>query len=214
MKYLTGVIGPGTVEIAAEGLIGMLAQPMSNYAPENISQYPYYACDNACFSKGKAFDLGGYLEWLERMPRANCLFAAAPDVLCDAEATWQRSAPVLPVIREAGFKAALVAQNGMPDTVIEWDAFDCLFIGGDDEWKLGTAVLPLVQEARERGLWVHMGRVNSEKRLSYAAFIGCDSADGTFLKWAPDHNIGRMLRWFRNMENKPTLPLFVAERQD
>ena len=32
-----------------------------------------------------------------------------------------------------------------------------------------------------RGKWVHMGRVNSTRRIRYAASIGCDSVDGT--KW-------------------------------
>ena len=36
-------------------------------------------------------------------------------------------------------------------------------------------------EAKRRRKWVHMGRVNSERRIRYAASIGCDSIDGT--KW-------------------------------
>jgi len=33
--------------------------------------------------------------------------------------------------------------------------------------------------AQQRGLWIHMGRVNSLRRLAYAASIGCHSIDGT-----------------------------------
>lgn len=217
MIYLTGAVGPGTHELAAQGLVGMMAQPMSAYAPETIGQYPWYACDNAAFSadmKPRNVEVFAFLEWLDKMPRERCLFAAAPDVMCDAAATWQRSRPVLPLIREHGYKAALVCQNGFPGVDTQWDEFDCLFIGGDDPWKLGTAVYTIVQEARALGKWVHMGRVNSEKRLRYAATIGCDSADGTFLKYAPDHNIGRMLKWFRNMQTSPNLPLHAAHPEE
>jgi hypothetical protein len=31
-----------------------------------------------------------------------------------------------------------------------------------------------------------MGRVNSLKRLRYASAIGCDTADGTYVAFAPD----------------------------
>lgn len=215
MIYLTGAIGPTTKKLAAEGLIGMMAQPMSAYAAEEIEQYPWYAADNACFAS-KNFDEAKWLAWLDRMPRDNCLFASAPDIVGDARGTMLRSMPWLPKIRQLGYKAAFVGQNGLENMVVPWDDFDCFFIGGEDvvgqkPWKLGFDALGLVQEARARGKWVHMGRVNSEKRLAYAAYIGCDSADGTFLKYAPEHNVGRMLRWFRNMEANPTLPLYAVE---
>ena len=45
--------------------------------------------------------------------------------------------------------------------------------------QLGPEVEQLVAEARARNVWVHMGRVNSLRRLVYAASIGCDSIDGT-----------------------------------
>jgi hypothetical protein len=213
--YLTGAIGPTVKQLAAEGLVGMVAQPMSSYAPEEILKFPCYAADNACFAN-KNFSEEKWLAWLDRMPRETCLFAAAPDIVGDARATMIRSAPWLPKIRDLGYKAAFVGQNGLENMVVPWDDFDCFFIGGEDvagqrPWKLGYEAVALVQEARERGKWVHMGRVNSEKRLAYAAYIGCDSADGTFLKYAPEHNVGRMLRWFSNMRANPTLPLYAVE---
>jgi hypothetical protein len=65
-----------------------------------------------------------------------------------------------------------------------WPRIDALFIGGSTDWKLGPAARTLVREAKRRGLWVHMGRVNSLKRIAYAAEIGCDSIDGTgWMRW-------------------------------
>jgi hypothetical protein len=43
--------------------------------------------------------------------QADCLFAVAPDVLGDAEATLARSFPMLPKIRALGYSAVYVAQR-------------------------------------------------------------------------------------------------------
>lgn len=63
------------------------------------------------------------------------------------------------------------------------------------EWKLGPACAELVAEAKAKGKWVHMGRVNSLKRLTYADSIGCDSADGTYVGFAPRKNAPVVLGW-------------------
>jgi hypothetical protein len=55
-------------------------------------------------------------------------------------------------------------------------------------------------EARRRGVWTHMGRVNSERRLRYAALIGCQSADGTYLAFRNRHGgdgVSDLRRWFQ-----------------
>jgi hypothetical protein len=44
---------------------------------------------------------------------------------------------------------------------------------------LGPHAAALVAEAKRRGKYDHMGRVNSARRAAYAASIGCDSIDGT-----------------------------------
>lgn len=57
--------------------------------------------------------------------------------------------------------------------------FDALFIGGSTEFKLSEFAATLAQMAKRRRKWVHMGRVNTRRRVRYAASIGCDSIDGT-----------------------------------
>jgi hypothetical protein len=47
-----------------------------------------------------------------------------------------------------------------------------------------------------------MGRVNSYRRLRVAKLIGCNSADGTFLKFAPTENIGRLKRWLDKIDSQ------------
>lgn len=78
-----------------------------------------------------------------------------------------------------------------------WGRIDCLFIGGSTEYKLGSHAEALVREAKNRGLWVHMGRVNSQSRFAYARAIGCDSVDGSsFSRWR-DRWLPEALKWHR-----------------
>lgn len=59
-----------------------------------------------------------------------------------------------------------------------------VFIGGTTEFKLGATARAITAEAKRRGKWVHMGRVNTAQRVRYAKQIGCDSFDGTtFSRW-------------------------------
>jgi hypothetical protein len=60
-----------------------------------------------------------------------------------------------------------------------------LFIGGSTEWKLGPQAETLIAYAKTRGLWVHMGRVNSQQRIWEGARKGVDSWDGTkYSRWS------------------------------
>lgn len=144
-----------------------------------------WAADNGRFGSPQDYTDDGYLAWLASMPVESCLFATSPDVVGDAAATLAMSAPMLPRIRRLGYRVALVAQDGLETLSVPWDAFDALFIGGTTGWKLGDAAASIAREAGERGKWVHMGRVNSLRRMRYAESIGCDSADGTVLKHDP-----------------------------
>lgn len=153
--------------------------------------------DNGCFSaKGeRAFDLCSYLNWLKSKDHTCCLGATAPDKMEDADETLRRSIPVLPLIRAAGYKAALVAQDGLERLTVPWNDFDVLFLGGSTEWKLSDAAADLTHQALRRGKWVHMGRVNSFKRFLYAMETGCDSVDGTFLAFGPSKNLPILEGW-------------------
>lgn len=79
------------------------------------------------------------------------------------------------------------------------------FIGGSDGWKLGPHARALTAEAKRRGKWVHMGRVNSLKRFRYAESIGCDSCDGTYLRFGPDKNLPKLLSWVGDLTDRPGL---------
>ncbi len=197
------------------GQLGFIDTPAQGNKPvEGVT----WCADNGCFS-----DKWDEARWwkflLDNAHRADtCAFAVAPDVVGDAFATTMRSRPWLAKIRALGYPVAYVAQDGLEKLrgrtddggltfPVPWDSFDVLFIGGTTEWKLGQAAREIVAEAKARGKRVHMGRVNSEKRLRYAAAIGCDSVDGTFLTFGPDVNLPRLLTWLRGNDQ---LTLFGA----
>lgn len=206
MLYLANPCGPAVIEAMHARTIGYIDTPAQrNRRPAGVT----WCADNGCFTTGYPGD-EKWIAWLTKhsADAATCLFATAPDVVGDAAATLARSAPWLPAIRGLGYPAALVAQDGLEDLEVPWDTFDVLFIGGSTEWKLGGAARALVREAKGRGKHVHMGRVNSLRRYRYAQAIGCDSADGTFMVFGPDKNLGRVRSWIQHTETQPELNIF------
>jgi hypothetical protein len=160
-----------------------------------------WVCDNGAFSD--KFDETKWWRFLtaNAYAAADCLFAVAPDVVGDHAATLARSLPWLPKIRALGYPAAFVLQDGASADTIPWDDFDALFIGGSTEYKLGAAAREIAAEAKRRGKWLHVGRVNSKRRFDYAGAayelggLGADSCDGTFLVYGPTVNLPKLLSW-------------------
>lgn len=198
--FLANPCGPAVIDAMQAGQIGYIDTPaQGNKRPEGVT----WCADNGAFSA--KFDERKWWRFLtaNRHAAETCLFAVAPDVVGDAAATLERSLPWLPRIRALGYPAAFVAQDGQEELSVPWDEFDCLFIGGTTGWKLGPHARALTAEAKRRGKWVHMGRVNSEHRFRYAAAIGCDSADGTYLTFGPDTNLPKLLAWMRGNDQPP-----------
>ena len=131
------------------------------------------------------------------------MFVTAPDVVGNHFATIQKSKFLLQKIRLLGFKVAFVAQDGATKNNIDWSSFDCLFIGGTTKWKLSEYASNIVQEAKAKDKWVHMGRVNSYKRMRVAQAIGVDSVDVTSLAFAPDKNTKDLLTWIARINKHP-----------
>lgn len=196
MIYLSGSVTQERLSSMIAAGFGLMLTPAISYRPTIAQEVKCWAADNGCFSQPERFDLASYCDWLERMSaaRSTCLFATAPDVLGNAAATLERSAPVLPVLREMGYPAALVAQDGLESLSVPWGAFDVFFLGGSTHWKLSLAAAELAREAKRRGKQTHMGRVNTRKRIVYAAQLDCNSVDGTHLKYEPIDGIDEMRR--------------------
>jgi hypothetical protein len=138
---------------------------------------------------------------LERLkPIADtCLFACVPDVVGDAVATAHQFEKWESGCRRRGIPSALVAQDGVEYLSWlgqAWYRIDAVFIGGTTEWKLGPNALKVAQAAKERGKWVHWGRVNTYQRFRYILSTGtADSFDGSkFARWR-DTYLNEGLDW-------------------
>lgn len=156
----------------------------------------HYGVDNECFTE--RWDPEVFERSVKRIRdhhgRKRCLFVAAPDVLGDAVATLERSEGWLREIRSWGMPVALVAQDGLEGLRIPWQRFDCLFIGGSTEWKLSEAAGWLMEEARIRGKWVHVGRVSSWTRIDDLQ-ARPDSVDSTHFIRRPSKYLARWDRF-------------------
>lgn len=197
------------VDYMVAGVLGYIDTPgQGNRRPPGV----LWCADNGAFSNRWKADR--WWAFLERNAADvdTCVFAVAPDVVGDAAATIKRSRPWMPRMRALGYPVAFVAQDGQEDLPVPWSQFDALFIGGTTDWKLGPEAAELAREAKRRGKWVHMGRVNSRKRYLYARSLGCDSVDGTYLIYQPSVNLPKLLRWLMPPLDAATEPPPAARR--
>lgn len=199
-----------------------LGQIITPAAGNRLEPWVEWIADNGIYSRAYPGD-GPYLKWLASHAdyRSRCRFAVAPDVVADHWATMDRSEPMLAPIRRVVGRVAVCAQNGATTWNLPWDAIDAVFLAGIvecvpcgyvphvselpqercpsghlmGEWKVGNMAADITAEAKRRGVWVHMGRVNSAERIARAQEMGCDSADGTYLAFGPDINLPRLLGW-------------------
>lgn len=201
MLYLATASTSQVRDSMTAGLLGQLRTPDSGH---RIVPGATWAADNGCFNP-RTFRITRWGCWLDAQPRT-ALWAVVPDVVADHEATLRRWHRLAPWVIAKGFAPAFVAQDGCTPADIPADAA-CLFVGGSTEWKLSPASVAVMREAKRRGMWVHVGRVNSRRRLRWCADLGdvVDSVDGTYLAFGPDVNLPRLLSWLH-----PAQPSFFG----
>jgi hypothetical protein len=208
--YLSGKHSPKIEARAVErGDIGLLISPADSGRLAAARRYPFFAIDNGAFGKG-GFNEGAFTALVNRLDAEGdadrLLFVVAPDVVGNAAATLDQFRTWGPRLRAKGLPVAFVGQDGLEDRFeeIPWDGFDVFFLGGSTEWKLGQFADPdrlarwerLISEAHARGKPIHVGRVNSNVRLTgFAVGIGAATADGTMLARAPDENLSKLEGW-------------------
>lgn len=166
-----------------------------------------WAMDNDVY--GGRFNETGFWRRLEFLQphRDHCLFVVAPDIVANAIATLSAWRYWGPAIHAAGWPVAFVAQDGQEHLPLPPE-FDALFIGGSTAWKMSRQALTLIAEAKSRGAWVHVGRVNSLARMAHFQLAGVDSVDGTGPRYAPDRHTALYERQLRQQ------PLFVTRPGD
>ncbi len=168
---------------------GILTTPKHGGVVKGIKQYRHFAVDNEAFTK--EFDPDAFFPFLEmlRPYQLLCHFVSCPDVVGNARATLERYDKWAHQIRAGGWPVAFVAQDGQED--LDFPACDAVFIGGSTEWKMSPAADECIMRAKDLGLWVHIGRVNGQRRFWHFRMIGADSADGTMIRYERDTCIRR-----------------------
>ena len=144
-----------------------------------------WAADNAAYSNWcpKAF-----LRMLNRIDGMDPLWCAAPDTVGDAMSTLRKFKITAPMIKKRNLKCALVLQDGQEWIGVRWHNVDAVFLGGTTEYKLSAHAKWCMFRAKDRGLAVHVGRVNSIGRLRKFREYGCvDTVDGTgYSRWSKE----------------------------
>ena len=181
-----------------------------NASKQRLHGHKVWGADNGCYAQPGKYTDEGFLHWLGKLDRSGCLFATAPDVVGDADATLRRSVPMLPKIKALGYRPAFVAQDGAKVDGLPWADLDCLFVGGTNKFKLSQPAAACMAEAKKRGKSVHMGRVNSYKRIRLAKFLGADSVDGTHITFGPKKNCRNVLGWLQRLDSEPMLKMAIG----
>ena len=203
MKYLTGALpkNPDLRKALQDAGVGFLATPQfRGYYKVGDSDW-LAAADNGCYSK--KWKLEQWQSWLLKW-NTQPLFTTVPDVVGDAATTralWNKH---FDFVNNLGHKPAYVIQDGETGATVPWHNAQAIFIGGSTEYKLSAHAQAITKEAKQRGLWVHMGRVNSQRRMNIAYEWGCDSVDGTHIVFRPDKYTHEIIRWLANT-GQPTL---------
>ncbi len=141
-----------------------------------------YALDNgawSAFTQAKPFDVPAFERALVRFaPAAD--WTVLPDIVAGGHASLETSLRWMRRVLDAGPRALLAVQDGMAITDVATFVGPRvgLFVGGSTAWKWQT--LPAWAElARRSSCWLHVGRVNTSKRIHACGDVGATSFDGT-----------------------------------
>lgn len=141
-----------------------------------------YAMDNGAwtaFQQGIPFDGGAFMRAVDKVGE-NADWIVIPDIVAGGIRSLEFSLSWMDKLRGLPARLLLAVQDGMnPDDVREYlSPAVGIFIGGTTEWKESTAD-QWGRLARRRNCYLHVGRVNSQRRISICAAAGANSFDGT-----------------------------------
>lgn len=140
-----------------------------------------------------ALDNGAWSAFCQQKPwdeRAFCMalskvgstadFTVAPDIVAGGMQSLDLSLKWLPRLLDSTSRVLIAVQDGMSATDVEPYLSDRvgIFVGGSTEWKLSS--LPQWSRLSLRvGSYLHVGRVNSARRIRLCALHSVHSVDGT-----------------------------------
>lgn len=155
-----------------EGKIGHLYSPGAQRGPEDFIPY---SLDNGAFGHDDDWQETAWFELMDwaLLSGQNPLWCLVPDVVGDRIRTLRRWEMYFPRAEKYGWPLAFAVQDGMSPEDVPGSA-DVIFVGGTTEWKWKT--MPMWCREFPR---VHIGRVNTYRRLWDCHDAGAESVDGT-----------------------------------
>lgn len=141
-----------------------------------------YALDNgawSAFTQGRPFDEPAFVKALRKMGAA-ADWTVIPDVVAGGPASLDLTLKWMRRVLDETPRALIAVQDGIvADDVRGFLGSRVgLFVGGSTEWKLAT-LDAWARLGRDVGCWVHVGRVNTKRRINRCANAGVTSFDGT-----------------------------------
>lgn len=134
------------------------------------------------------FEMNAFLPYTK-----NCLGVIVPDVKENWRRTLEQFYSLHCMVERRGYKVAFATQDGQPVDEVPWDKLDTLFIGGSNAHKRGIEAERLALEAKRRGKWVHVGRVNSGSSI-VKYWPWADSFDGTTFTKHPTQQVKSIVK--------------------
>jgi hypothetical protein len=136
----------------------------------------------ADYRAGRAFDEDAYdrfLDWLASQPVV-ADWLVLPDIVAGGLPSLALSCRYLNRCLSVAPMVLVAVQDGMETTDIASliGPQVGIFLGGSTEWKI-SRMAEWGKFCAERGVYYHVARVNSIKRMSLAASCGADSVDGS-----------------------------------
>jgi hypothetical protein len=141
-----------------------------------------YALDNGAwtaFQQGKPFDEDAFMRAVDLMGE-HADWIVLPDIVAGGLASLDYSLTWLERLRGLPTPVLLAVQDGMEidDVRSILGPAVGIFVGGTTEWKEATASA-WGSVARRRNCYLHVGRVNSIRRIKICAAAGANSIDGS-----------------------------------
>ena len=196
MKFLVPVGG------VIDENFGVLTSPATRGIAAGISSGLAWAADNQAYTQG--FDPQKYFPWLEtHLPYQDTyLFVAVPDVVGNAQATLQNYYSWRPLFDS--WPVAFVGQDGSEPTDIPASA-TTLFVGGTTDWKESADAITMIRAAQDRGMHIHIGRVNWGRRYKlFSVLKGSENftCDGTRTRY---EGTEKSLKAWKGYNDQPPL---------
>lgn len=174
----------GTVrnlEAMAVAGIRLLATPQQLHRYRDPVPPWAYMLDNGAFGAG-GFDPAAFTKALHLLgQRADQI--VLPDIVCGGHRSLLLSLAWLDLALRVGPRVLIPVQDGMEESDLRPHLRHAqsqvgIFVGGSTAWKEAT-MARWGRLAEEEACWMHVGRVNTPRRMALAVAAGAHSVDGS-----------------------------------